>query len=187
MDINRIKNLLERYFEGSTSLEEEQELLEFFTEKNEIPAELSTYKMHFRFLNAGRNLNPATSGFEDRIARLIDDQDHVIKPAIYRNRIYKYAIAASVAVLIGLAGMFIYQNQLHRNKDTFSDPQMAYIEAQKTILYVSQKLNKGIQPLSKVNKINTAAVNLKSLDKLDNSLEMLNLVSILNNSSNLKK
>jgi len=187
MDINRIKNLLEKYFEGLTSLEEEQELLEYFSEGNEVPAELITYKEHFRFLNASRNLSPATPGFEDRIAKLIDDQDRTFKPVIYRKRIYKYAIAASVAVLVGFAGLFIYQNQFHRSKDTFSDPQLAYIEAQKAILYVSQKMNKGIQPLANVNKINTATDNLKSLDKLDNSLEMLNLFSILNNSSNLKK
>jgi hypothetical protein len=187
MDINRIKNLLEKYFEGLTSLEEEQELLEYFSDGNEVPVELISYKKHFRFLDAGRNLNPATSGFETRIARLIDDQDKTIKPVSNRQPIYKYAIAASVAVLIGFAGMFIYQNQFHRSKDTFSDPQLAYIEAQKTILFVSQKMNKGIQPLSNINKINEATDNLKSLDKLDNSLEMLNLFSILNNSSNLKK
>jgi hypothetical protein len=89
--------------------------------------------------------------------------------------------------MIGLAGIFLYQRSSSKATDTYTDPKLAYLETQKALLYVSEKMNKGIKPLSNVAKINSATSQLKSLEKMDRSLEMLNLVSIINVSSNMKK
>ena len=74
-----------------------------------------------------------------------------------------------------------------RSKDTFDDPQLAYLEAQKTLLYVSKTMSKGMEPLKNVSKINEGTGHLKTLKKLDSGLEMMNMVSIINKSTNLKK
>lgn len=103
------------------------------------------------------------------------------------NWIPRIAVAASIAVLIGISGVVVLNKEWHREKDTFSDPQLAYAEAQKTLLYVSQKMNQGMKPLNAVSKINAGAKPLKSLKKLDHSMDMLNRVSFMNQSSNLKK
>jgi hypothetical protein len=81
----------------------------------------------------------------------------------------------------------IFQSQNRKTPDTYSDPQLAYIETQKALLYISQKMNKGMKPLSNVSKINAGTEPLKNLGKLDESLGMLTLVSFVNQSSNLKK
>ena len=66
------------------------------------------------------------------------------------------SIAASVLIVLS-AGIFAYfGNSGNRNQmlvDTFSNPEEAYIETQKTLLLVSGKLNKGIQQVEKVNDI----------------------------------
>jgi hypothetical protein len=101
--------------------------------------------------------------------------------------ITRLAVAATIAVLIGISGIIVLNKEWHKERDTFSDPQLAYAEAQKTLLYISQKMNQGIKPLNSVSKINAGAKPLKSLKKLDHSLDMLNRVSFMNQSSNLKK
>jgi hypothetical protein len=187
MDINQIKQLLIKYFDGVTTLEEERMLRRYFTEENEIPGELDTYRQQFLLISETSNEKPDTSELELRISEQIENQAIALQPASYQKRLYRYLAAASVAVLIGVSGFLIYQNLKPGAKDTYTDPKLAYNEAQKALLYVSQKMNKGIEPLSNVSKITAGTDKLKSLEKMDESMGMLNLVSIINRSSNLKK
>lgn len=46
----KIDELLDKYFEGETSCEEERELRRFFTEE-EVPEHLQTYRPLFAYLN----------------------------------------------------------------------------------------------------------------------------------------
>ena len=48
----KIDELLDKYFEGETSCEEERELRRFFTEE-EVPEHLQTYRPLFAYLNRG--------------------------------------------------------------------------------------------------------------------------------------
>jgi hypothetical protein len=187
MDINQIRLLLAKYFEGTTTLEEEQTLQTYFTTTGDIPDELVSYKQQFVLLNdlaAGKAI-PET--LKQKIAEKIDSLVLDAKPASQKPLFSLWRIAASIAILIAISGVIFYQSQKSETKDTYTDPQLAYQEVQKTLLYVSQKINTGIEPLSNVEKISTGTRNLKSLEKMDESLGMLNLVSFINKSSNMKK
>lgn len=187
MDTMQIKVLLEKYFDAMTSLEEEQLLFRYFTGEG-IAEELQPYREHFRMLQTGRDPLPDRAAFEERLAGLLETPEEELPNVVRRIRLLpRIAAAASVAILIGASVLFVTRNQWHNERDTFTDPQLAYLEAQKTLLYVSQTMNKGIDPLKNVSKINTGTKHLKSLKKLDSSFEMLNMVSFINKSSNLKK
>lgn len=186
MDIVQIRTLLERYFEGQTTLQEEQALLDYFTAESPDP-ELHTYQQQFMMLHATREQKPGNPDFETRLAGMIDDQQQIPSREVRLRLVYRMAAAATIAVLIGVSGLLVMYNRWHRAQDTYSDPQLAYVETRKALLYVSQKMNRGIKPLSAVSKINAGTKPLKSLNKLDNSLDMLYVFSIINNSSNLKK
>lgn len=179
--------MLEKYFESQSTLDEEQELVEYFSGNHEFPDSLARYRSMFSLLHTNRYQGIEIRGMETKIASLIRDEVAESKPLPGRKRLFRYAVAATIAVLVGISGIFLYQKSSSRVTDTYTDPQLAYIEAQKTLMYVSEKMNKGIKPLSNVSKINSATSQLKSLEKMDRSLEMLNLVSIINVSSNLKK
>ncbi|HJZ39184.1 MAG TPA: hypothetical protein VJ203_02340 [Bacteroidales bacterium] len=187
MENNRIKHLLEKYFEGQSTLAEEQELVEYFSGNHEFPDSLVRYRSMFSLLHMNRYQGVEIRGMENKIAGLIRDDEASSKPLPGRKRFYRYAAAATIAVLVGLSGVLLFQKSSSPVTDTYADPQLAYIEAQKALMYVSEKMNKGIKPLSSVSKINSATSQLKSLEKMDRSLEMLNLVSIIYVSSNLKK
>ncbi len=186
MDIKEIKVLLEKYFEGETTLEEDQVLLDYFSGEN-IDSKFRPYQQQFLLLQSGREPLPFDPDFENRLAVLIEAEQQLPVRAHKSRWITRFAVAATIAVLIGISGVIVLNKEWHKEKDTFSDPQLAYAEAQKTLLYVSQKMNQGIKPLNAVSKINAGAKPLKSLKKLDHSMDMLNRVSFMNQSSNLKK
>jgi len=185
METGQLKTLLDKYFEGLTTLKEEQTLLDYFTGDGNDTAEWNTYKQYFTLLQATRMQSIHTPAFEKRLDAFIDSQ--TVAPRVARFPLLRLAAAASIALILGISSFLIIKSQMHNEKDTFSDPQLAYAEAQKTLLYISGKMNRGIEPLSNVSKINTGTEQLKNLNKLDNGLTMLNFVSFINKSSNLKK
>jgi len=185
METGQLKTLLDKYFEGLTNLKEEQTLLDYFSgDVGDLP-EWNTYKQYFTLLKATRIQSIHTPAFEKRLDAFIDGQ--AITPKVVRFPLLRFAAAASIALILGISSFLLIRSQLHQEKDTFSDPQLAYAEAQKTLLYISGKMNRGIEPLSNVSKINAGTEQLKNLNKLDNGLTMLNFISFINKSSNLKK
>lgn len=186
MDTNQVKQLLAKYSEGNTTLFEEKALLEYFTEEHEIDADLKSWKAQFTILKNCRELKFDISGLESKIAEQIDGSVK-IPPSSRKLHVSRFLVAASIALMITIGGVIFFQIQRNQTKDTFTDPQIAYHETQKALLYISLKMNKGIEPLSNISKISTGSDKLKTLEKMDESLGMLNLVSFINKSSNLKK
>jgi hypothetical protein len=186
MDIKEIQALLEKYFEGDTNLEEDQALLDYFSGEN-IDSKFRALQQQFLLLQSGREPLVFDPEFENRMADLIEQQQETPNHAHKSRWITRLAVAATIAVLIGISGIVVLNKEWRKEKDTYSDPRIAYAEAQKTLLYVSQKMNQGMKPLNAVSKINAGAKPLKSLKKLDHSMDMLNRVSFMNQSSNLKK
>ncbi len=186
MDIKEIQVLLEKYFEGETTLDEDQALLDYFSGESVDP-ELRPWQQQFLLLKSGREPLVFDPEFENRLAGMVEAQQEIPLREHRSRWITRFAVAATIAVLIGISGVIVLNKGWHKEKDTFSDPQLAYAEAQKTLMYISQKMNQGMKPLNAVSKINAGAKPLKSLKKLDHSLDMLNRVSFMNQSSNLKK
>ncbi len=187
METSQIQRLIAKYFEGDTSLEEESILSEYFTGKEAIEEKLLPLKIHFELLKAGREKGFAAESLEDRIMAKIENYENQKDPGVRKLYLSRWLIAASIVLILGISVITFYKIQYNRNRDTFTDPQLAYLETQKALLYVSEKMNKGIEPLSNLSKINTATDKLRNLNKIDKSLGMLNLVSFMNQSSNMKK
>ena len=187
MDINQVKLLLAKYFNGDTTLEEERMLQGYFSDETEIPGELISYRQQFMLLSSSAWAEHDTSKLDLRISEMIDSQAEAIPIQSHRRLLYRYLVAASVILMLGVSAFLIYQVRNSTVRDTYSDPKIAYQEAQRALMYVSQKMNKGIEPLANVSKITAGNEQLKALQKMDESMGMLNLVSIINRSSNLKK
>ena len=79
----KIDELLDKYFEGETSCEEERELRRFFTEE-EVPEHLQTYRPLFAYLN-----REATSMAEPTEEK-----------SVQQNRQRKYPHSGSLSVSI---------------------------------------------------------------------------------------
>ena len=93
MELQKIKDLLEKYEAGETSLAEEKKLREYF-KRNEVPESLKPYQLIFGFSE-----NETKKSYEKEIELPANKQD---------NRYLWTAIAASVILVVGL---FFFQNK----------------------------------------------------------------------------
>jgi len=122
MELHKIKQNIEKYFEGKTSLQEEKELKHYFSSEN-VATELLPYKGMFVYFS------------QEKTAQ--SDQILVLR----RNSNLKkwLPIVASIILLIGIV-FFIQQP---KNLGTFDEPQITFIETQKTLNLIAENINKG--------------------------------------------
>lgn len=177
MELNEIKILLEKYYEGLTSIEEEYALRNFFAQQN-VPDEMASDRELFSHLDTESKIIPVSSQLPDKLESWIDRRNKNEQKTRYIRLGYKLAsIAAGIAILV-VCYLFVNQNQKKLvSEDTYSDPQLAYAEVKRTLLYISEKLNKGTKPLSNVSRLNRGVEELSSFSSFGSGLKQLELVS----------
>lgn len=167
MDIKNIEQLLDSFYEGTTSIEEEKILLDFF-EGTDVPDDMiGEQRLFLDLYHSEKTITP--DNLENKLNNLIDNLDKQtnIKPLKTKklsiNWKWVTGVAASIVIFVS-AGLF-FQKSFDKKthfvvQDTYTDPKEAYIETQKAMLLVSNRLNKGLQQVGtvqnnvdKVNKI----------------------------------
>jgi hypothetical protein len=138
MESNKIETLLEKYFQGETSIAEENQLRDYFSSPNVSP-NLEQYKPIFGYLALAKEQN-----FEQKI---------VLKSK--KRNLAWLSIAASVVVLLGI-GTYSYFNyyNINQNQDlgTYDDPEIAFRETQKALSMLSTHLNTGIESVQYIQE-----------------------------------
>lgn len=120
MDTNNIKKLIDNYFEGNTSLEEEEILRDYFRQKN-TAIELDSYKPIFRFFAEERSV-------EKKILEI--DSLPEVHPKISENKRVKmlsWISIASVACILIFLGLNFFVHTQKRLPET----SIAYIDGKK--------------------------------------------------------
>ena len=173
MNVDRINQLLERYYNAETTEAEEKELKRFFAEE-EVPAHLQAEKKMFLQLQASMNEEPIPEGLEERLSEAIDtweaQEQRTLK--IQRNTRIRHlqwigSIAASMLIVVSF-GWYLYEPN-HTRKDTCATPEEAYMEAQKALTQFSMALNKGMEQME-VLQTTTKRVEMniqKQLNKIN--------------------
>jgi hypothetical protein len=157
MEYNKIRELLEKYWEGETSLEEEEMLRSFYTaEHKDLPADLLEAQPLFRYFSAEANLElpelPALTQFP---------------PVRAWEHWMKYAAIFLIAIGLGYAGRQ-YQEKQRRidvvlaQRDTYDDPQKAFAATQKALRLLAKNLNKGTSQVQKLSYFNEATERIKA-------------------------
>lgn len=134
MDYKYIEQLLERYWNCETSLEEEQILRSFFRQK-EIPAHLLRYKQLFVYQEVEKEMGLGDD-FDAKILAQVEKPVVKAKPLSIRARFMPlYKAAAMIAVLFAV-GTAVQRSMERSNsdvvlvheeyRDTATDPQVAY-------------------------------------------------------------
>ena len=151
MNVDRINELLERYYDARTTEAEEQELKQFFA-CGEVPDHLLTEKAMFMQMQAMAD-TPIPQGLEERISQNIDawEAEEPRMPKIQRKANilslpWIGSIAASMLILLSI-GWYLYEPQPVR-KDTCTTPEEAYMHAQKALAMFSHTLNKGMEQMN---------------------------------------
>ena len=136
MELNKIDTLLEKYFQGKTSISEEKELKNYFS-SSDVAKHLEQYKPLFGYF-----LEAKAQEFKQTI----------LLQAKKRNVTW-LSIAASVVVLLGIS-TFSYLHQPDEKNDlgTYQSPEAAFEATQKALSLLSENVNVGIESVSYINE-----------------------------------
>ena len=179
METKEIKKLLQKYFNGESSFEEEKALELYFKSEN-VAEELNEYAEFFGGIS--ELSNPIDdSEIEDEVMDFILENEHQEKTK-YRW-LWQTITGIAASVIIVLGGFLFFQQQQNPFDDSFDDPNEAYAYAQETLQFVSGKYNKGLAELSRFDKISRATKPIKkgvtpinnfynSIEKMENSSEI---------------
>jgi hypothetical protein len=163
MNFQGIEKILGKYFQGETSLQEEQKLREFFRQEK-IPAHLLELKDQFAAFDEESNIK-LPDDFDDVLFEKINAKERQAKAS---KRMYIYYISGVAASLIILITLFIrFDPFVAPTNNDMTSPEMAFEEASRILYFVSEKFNQGAQPLGKVARFDEGMTNLNSVSKFD--------------------
>ncbi len=127
MKTHKIEELIEKYLEGNTSLQEENQLKIYFSSA-EIPSHLKEYKAIFGYYKDAKN----------------EVSKEITLPKKKNNKKW-FGIAASI-VLVTMIATYLYKNTTkNENLDTFESPEEAFVETHKALQLVANNINSGME------------------------------------------
>ncbi|UQD57597.1 hypothetical protein [Flavobacterium sp. K5-23] len=140
MELDKIDIILEKYFQGETSISEENELKAYFSSSNIAP-HLEEYKPMFSYFGAGKEQK-----FEKEIPLLAN-----------KRYVAWVSIAASIVVLFGIITfVFTEDKVMSKELGTYDDPEVALKETQKALAMLSGQVNVGIESVIYVKEYENA-------------------------------
>jgi hypothetical protein len=149
MESSRIKELIDKYFEGNTSVEEERQLNALIKGK-QLPKEYSYLIPLFDFYEEERNKKPE-----------LKFSPGITIAGIKHSRSLRYIWMAAAACILLLLGIFILQNRApeqvvyaYINGIPVTDEQLAIEETKKALSLISTNLNQGTTGLNYLSEIN---------------------------------
>jgi hypothetical protein len=182
MNLHEIEELLEKYFGGETSLSEEKQLRDFFASGN-VPDRWKELEKYFSFISEEMSQRLSDPAFDEKIMAEISDDK--LSPLLDLRRPWIYWISGIAASILILVAVFVkFDPFSKRIGDTYSDPQVAYTEAKKILLYVSTQFNKGTKNLEPVTTLETGLNELKPVSaygKVSDEVKRLDEVEKVNN------
>ena len=138
MEFNKIEILIEKYFQGETSIAEEKELRSYFSSPDVAP-HLEHYKAMFGYF---------TEAKQQKFTQEIPQQTK-------KQKVMWLSIAASIVVLFGMVTFFmintdeaVTQNEL----GSYDSPEQAFRETQKALALLSSNVNIGIESVSYIQE-----------------------------------
>ena len=163
-DIRRIHSLLDRYYGGETSAEENRELLSLL-DRDDLPAELHADREMARHL---ATLLPPDE-FEKRLSEKIDSMAALSEeqPAAHCQSWTKawWSVAASVAILVCIGIGLISRPTKQQSMEM--TPEEAYAQTEMALQTFADVLNKGYAQLEEADEA-TASATSKAFKSLEN-------------------
>lgn len=165
-----IKIILEKYYSGTSSLEEERKLKIFF-QSNRLHPEAKI----FNFTQSENSFSIDNEVIWEKINSIQTKRKRVIR------QIYLVSsIAASMLIILTL-GFFLIRNKNQTKSpyftETYTDPQAAYAATQKYLSMISSKLAYAYTEIQPIEIIDLPVKAVNSLSNFDKGMNCLNKIS----------
>ena len=150
MELNKIENILEKYFQGETSIAEENELKDYFSSSN-VAQHLEQYQPIFGYFSQVKE-QKSTQELEN-LART----GEAIPLQTKKRNVAWLSIAASAVVLLGI-GTYFYISEnttpivAQSELGTYDNPEKAFAETQKALALLSNNVNVGIESVQYIKE-----------------------------------
>jgi hypothetical protein len=171
MDSKEIGQLLEKYWNCETTLEDEQILRSYFNGPD-VPDQLKDAAELFRFFEVERKRSLDTN-FDHTVMRSVKKTERQAKVVSMVQWTRMARIAAGIGV-VAIAGYFV-RNEVMKSKDqaqaiedTFTDPKDALEETKKALMMISKSFGKAKTGASKINMFNEAEKKISGKDDKEN-------------------
>lgn len=154
MDSEKINELLNKYWNCETTLEEEKQLHVYFRNSS-IPESLKETATLFRYFEEQRKKNLTDTSFDSRVIKKVRSPKGHVTTLLYNSM----RIAAGIVVLVlavWLVRMEVRKTTPAEVADTFDDPKMAFEETKKALMMISKSFSTAEEQAKKINLFNEA-------------------------------
>lgn len=155
MELANIEKLLESYFEGTTTLDQEKELRLFF-KTGSVPPHLEVYQ-------------PLFIGFEQAKEETTDQVIQIAQPNKGR-RFWSLSIAASFLIALGVVGYTLTQNGLTAEEE---EALAAFKKTKETMYMFSKNFNEGTEKIAHLKEFTSGVSNMSALKQFDESKKLI--------------
>lgn len=177
MEYNKIREYLDRYWEGTSTLEEEEALRSFFSRDIvDLPEDLKEAQPLFRYFAEEADipvpefpeldLAAFTAAIADGKRAAGDVQARPVRQFIWQHWM-KYAAMLLMALGIGYGVRQADTRQrqvviVFSGQDTYDDPEKALAVTKKALALLSRNLNKGTTQMQKLTYFSDATEKIKA-------------------------
>lgn len=143
MDSKQIHSLLEKYWNCETSLQEEEDLQNFFS-YGDVPEEFQQYLPFFSYIKDEQSIM-LSDGFNDRLEQALEAEgkERYITIRIFRP-LLRVAVSLLLVIGVGISFYFISkQDNRPHFVETFEDPNAAIQQATFALEKLSYALRKS--------------------------------------------
>lgn len=182
--IEKVVKLLERFYRGETTLEEERWLQDYLSSTT-VPEELQADQELFKTFEGNEESIAVPGDLNSKILSSIDKEE---RTRLRTRRIGLYSFSGLAAGLLALVAVYVFFLRTdepvllsaQQGIDTYADPMDAYEEAKKTLAYVSGKFNTGTSEMRHMQQVTKSTADpLRSLSKINKGSRELVLLGEL--------
>jgi len=162
MEAIQIEQLLEKYWEGGTSLQEEKILKQYF-QFSSVPAHLQAYKSYFKDLHQ-QQTQPLPELSQQRIKKTVSSPTRL---QLWQSDTRQWMKVAAGIVFAILGSYWLIPQSPSTveisdawEQDTYEDPQKAYEEVRQTLLLLSKGLRQGGEQVGSLSSLQQATALL---------------------------
>lgn len=164
MDSKKIDELLTRYWECETSLEDEEQLRQYFQQGNVAEHHKEAAAL-FRYFHESKKKSIIDNSFDVTVTAQTSAKKRSKVVSIFNNSM---RIAAGIAVL--MVALWFVRSEVRKTTpqemvDTYEDPKLAFEETKKALRIISQGIGQAEEHTRKINMFNEAREEISKPEK----------------------
>ena len=159
MDSERINELVKKYWNCQTTLEEEDQLHKYF--QGDVPESLKETASLFRYFHQQRSKGISDVSFGRQVMHKVQQRPKGKLTSLVYNSM---RIAAGIIVLImavWLVRLEVRKSTPGEMTDTYDDPKVAFEETKKALMMISRSFSTAEEQARKINLFNEARQNVQ--------------------------